>query len=149
MYLVEDDPLDVLQLSDLIVKHALQDFCCHNQAASIAIKLNVASKDAYIAELQLKVSVFLVAKTLNRRRVDSFRHVASAQCDSVLSNSCFSGRGVRCNHNAFALFKSINCAFLKFVQFEIESHGGLHDQVLEIFHIDIVLDDPLLLVHTF
>lgn len=72
--------------------------------------------------------------------------MAAGQRDSILSHDCLSGRGVCCHHDAVALLEAVDGALLKLVQLEVVLDGGVRDQLVEVFHIEVIFDHPVFIL---
>ena len=99
MNLIEYDPLNILKISRVIVKHLLQNLSSHNDACCICVQGNISSADTNyirlilmyltISELIFELSVLLIRQSLNWRSVDSFGHVLPRNGDSILRDNSF------------------------------------------------------------
>lgn len=70
MDLIEYDPLDLPNHLAALVNHTPQDFRGHHKTSRIWIDRHISSDQTDITKFRLKLSVFLVRESFDRRGID-------------------------------------------------------------------------------
>lgn len=101
VHLVEDDPLDVLQVVRIVrVDLPVEHLSGHNDACGVSVDAHITSKNTNIFELGFEVAELLIGQSLDGRSEHSLGHVLEAERDRVLCDNGLAGRGVRSNEHA-------------------------------------------------